>query len=85
MKASRLKASRILLSVLIGLGFVLSGCKKETPPGEEPVEAALLPKPGDVITNSIGMKLVYIPAGSFMMGGSAAIQQHSWPENTIER
>jgi len=24
--------------------------------------------PGDVITNSIGMKLVYIPAGEFMMG-----------------
>jgi formylglycine-generating enzyme required for sulfatase activity len=26
------------------------------------------PKRGDVRTNSIGMKLVYIPAGSFMMG-----------------
>jgi formylglycine-generating enzyme required for sulfatase activity len=26
------------------------------------------PKQGDVVTNSIGMKLVYIPAGSFMMG-----------------
>ena len=35
---------------------------------EEPVEAVPLPKPGDVVTNSIGMKLVYIPAGSFMMG-----------------
>ena len=35
---------------------------------EEPVEAAPLPKPGDVVTNSIGMKLIYIPAGSFVMG-----------------
>jgi formylglycine-generating enzyme required for sulfatase activity len=26
------------------------------------------PKQGDIITNSIGMKLVYIPAGDFMMG-----------------
>jgi formylglycine-generating enzyme required for sulfatase activity len=28
------------------------------------------PNPGDVRTNSTGMKLVYIPAGSFMMGSS---------------
>ena len=35
---------------------------------EQPPEAALLPKPGTAVTNSIGMKLVYIPAGSFMMG-----------------
>jgi formylglycine-generating enzyme required for sulfatase activity len=26
------------------------------------------PKPGDVVTNSIGMKLAYIPPGSFTMG-----------------
>ncbi len=35
---------------------------------EEPVEAAPLSKPADAVTNSIGMKLVYIRAGSFMMG-----------------
>ncbi len=28
------------------------------------------PNPGGVITNSIGMKLVYIPAGEFMMGSN---------------
>ena len=28
------------------------------------------PSPGDVMTNSIGMKLVYIPAGEFMMGSN---------------
>ena len=36
MKASRLKASCILLFLFLGLGFVLPGCKKETPPAEEP-------------------------------------------------
>ena len=42
---------------------------------EEPVEAAPLPKLGDVVTNSIGMKLVYIPAGSFMMGSSESVEK----------
>ena len=28
------------------------------------------PKQGDIITNGIGMKLVYIPAGDFMMGSN---------------
>ncbi|MHC4560474.1 MAG: formylglycine-generating enzyme family protein, partial [Planctomycetota bacterium] len=42
---------------------------------EEQVEAAVLPKPGDVVANSIGMKLVYIPAGSFMMGSSDSAAQ----------
>ncbi|MHC4168032.1 MAG: SUMF1/EgtB/PvdO family nonheme iron enzyme [Planctomycetota bacterium] len=37
---------------------------------EKPVEAVSPPKPGDVVANSIGMKLVYIPPGSFMMGSS---------------
>jgi hypothetical protein len=36
MKPSCLKASWILLSVVLGLGLVLSGCKKEAPPPEEP-------------------------------------------------
>jgi len=36
MKASRLKASCILLSFILVLGFVLPGCKKETPPPQEP-------------------------------------------------
>jgi formylglycine-generating enzyme required for sulfatase activity len=51
---------------------------------DESVEAARLPKLGDVIINSIDMKLVYIPAGSFMMGssGSAAqlAREYSLPE-----
>ena len=36
MKASRLKACCILLSFILALGFVLPGCKKETPPPQEP-------------------------------------------------
>ncbi|MHC4629988.1 MAG: hypothetical protein ACYS9C_01810 [Planctomycetota bacterium] len=35
MKASRLKACCILLSFVLSLGFVLPGCKKETPPPQE--------------------------------------------------
>ncbi|MHC4086744.1 MAG: hypothetical protein ACYSWZ_02825 [Planctomycetota bacterium] len=34
MKASRLKASFILLSLILILGFVLAGCKQEAPPTE---------------------------------------------------
>ena len=51
---------------------------------EEPVEAALLPKPGDVVTNSIGMKLVYIPAGSFMMGNSLSAAQLAQEYGEVE-
>ncbi len=36
---------------------------------------ALTAKAGDVVTNSIGMKLVYVPAGSFMMGSSDSAAQ----------
>jgi len=35
MKASYHKASFILLSVILTLGFILAGCKKETPPPQE--------------------------------------------------
>jgi hypothetical protein len=35
MKASFLKASLTLLSVILLLGFILTGCKKETPPLQE--------------------------------------------------
>ena len=40
MKASRLKVSCILLSLLLVLGFALSGCKKDAPPKEDPNAAA---------------------------------------------
>ncbi|MHC4143715.1 MAG: SUMF1/EgtB/PvdO family nonheme iron enzyme, partial [Planctomycetota bacterium] len=55
---------------------------------EEPVEAVQLPKPGDVVgnavTNSIGMKLVYIPPGSFMMGSSDSAAQLAREYDTKE-
>jgi hypothetical protein len=40
MKASFLKASLILLFVILVLGFVLTGCKKEAPPPQEPTAEA---------------------------------------------
>jgi len=36
MKASRAKASCIALFAILGLGFILPGCKKEAPPPQEP-------------------------------------------------
>ncbi len=35
---------------------------------------ALTAKASDVVTNSIGMKLVYVPAGSFMMGSGSSVE-----------
>ncbi|MHC4436751.1 MAG: hypothetical protein ACYS3S_05280, partial [Planctomycetota bacterium] len=40
MKASHLKTRLILLSVFLLLGFVIAGCKKETPPPQEPAAPA---------------------------------------------
>ncbi len=45
MKASILKSSFILLSVIPLLGLVLTGCKKETPPPQE--QAATAPQTQD--------------------------------------
>jgi formylglycine-generating enzyme required for sulfatase activity len=45
---------------------------------------ALKAKAGDVVTNSIGMKLVYIPAGSFMMGSSRSAAQLAREYDTNE-
>jgi len=40
---------------------------------------------GDVITNSIGMKLIYIPAGEFMMGSPSNEQNRSNDESPQHR
>lgn len=53
-------------SVVLVLAALTTGCGNgpvTTPPSQEATLAA-----GEVITNSIGMKLVGIPAGEFMMG-----------------
>ena len=42
--------------------------------------AADAPKPGDVVTNSVGMKLAYIPAGEFDMGSAAGEKGHEEDE-----
>ena len=51
------------------------GQKLKIPPVDELLGTNMptrreIPGPGDITTNSIGMKLVYIPAGEFMMGGT---------------
>jgi len=38
---------------------------------KEKIAEYYVPKPGDVLTNGIGMKLVFIPPGEFMMGSPA--------------
>lgn len=47
---------------------------KKTVVEQEPIESktSSQPKAGDVITNLIGMKLVYIPAGNFLMGSPSS-------------
>ena len=60
--------------ILIAVGLCCSGCKKESPQTEEP-NAPVTSTKGEDVTNSIGMKLVYIPAGSFMMGSSDSAAQ----------
>ena len=62
----------------IALVIVVNGCGKHAPAGEDPAvakerqttEAKHLGVPVE-ITNSVGMKLIYCPSGSFMMGSPA--------------
>ncbi|MCP4263158.1 MAG: formylglycine-generating enzyme family protein [Planctomycetes bacterium] len=69
-----MKHVELLLIFLIAFGLCCCGCKKESPNPEEPNALVASTKDEDV-TNSIGMKLVYIPDGSFMMGsGDSAAQ-----------
>ena len=42
------------------------------------------PKQGDIVTNSIGIKLVYIPAGEFMMGSSRSAAELAREYDTKE-
>jgi Tol biopolymer transport system component/formylglycine-generating enzyme required for sulfatase activity/DNA-directed RNA polymerase subunit RPC12/RpoP len=66
--------SGVAAVVVVGL-VILVTVILPSRPDEEPIEAALLPKPGDVVINSIGMKLVYIHAGSFVMGSNDSAAQ----------
>ena len=57
-----MKNSATCLFFLGLLAFLLiSGCQSDKKP----------PSPGDTFTNSIGMKFILIPAGTFMMGSPA--------------
>jgi formylglycine-generating enzyme required for sulfatase activity len=67
-----------IIVVLIGVAGVLGAAVVSN--WDKIFKEPVIPPPGlhvvgDTITNSIGMKLVYIPAGSFMMGGSDSAAQ----------
>ncbi len=68
-----------------------NGCTKKEPPsaGNETtneISSESHPlEPGKIITNSIGMKLVYIPAGSFMMGSNLSAAQLAREYDAPER
>ena len=52
------KKKECIFLLSLSVAILISGCR----PAEKP------PSPGDVFSNSIGMKFVLIPAGTFMMG-----------------
>jgi len=68
-----------LLPILIAQ----NGCTKKEPPSadnettNEISSESHQPEQGKVVTNSIGMKLVYVPAGSFMMGSPSTEEGRS--------
>jgi formylglycine-generating enzyme required for sulfatase activity len=66
---------KIILSSLV-LAFV-AGCATIPPEYQEKISGDFGPSQGDVILNSIGMKLVYIQAGDFMMGSGLSPSQVS--------
>ena len=48
----------VLVLAVVGTSNLVTGCRAEKPNTEA----------GDVIVNSIGMKLAYVPVGEFAMG-----------------
>ena len=56
-------------------GMAIPSSTGTEPKRTVPVKVKSQPKAGDVMTNSIGMKLVYIPAGEFMMGSGLSASQ----------
>ncbi|MCP4196003.1 MAG: hypothetical protein GY762_02540, partial [Proteobacteria bacterium] len=60
--------SLFLTTAALGVNTQTDG--KKAPLLQTKTSAYHGPKQGDIITNRIGMKLVYIPAGDFMMGSN---------------
>ena len=70
------RCRELVVFALIGWGVIANSCKSESPSGE--------PEAGDVTTNSIGMKLVWLPAGEMSMG-SPPEEPNRWDcENQVE-
>jgi formylglycine-generating enzyme required for sulfatase activity len=83
--------------VILWLGFIFmtSAGAKRTPPtdgasGEKPSASgstnadSLDRQPGKVISNSIGMKLVWIPPGEFQMGSNDNIWDKETPVHAVK-
>jgi len=74
------KSIRVWIGAAVSLAAALmSGCgsgDESAPESNEPANAPTpaagrAPRAGDVLVNSIGMKLAYVPPGKFMMGSPA--------------
>jgi len=49
-------------------------------PSGGPRDAPGAPKPGHAVANSVGMKMVYVPAGEFHMGSASGEKGHEYDE-----
>jgi formylglycine-generating enzyme required for sulfatase activity len=58
----------LLAVVIVGLVVFRNRPEPGTSAGESPVSSKAAPKPGEIITNSLGMKFAWIPPGTFTMG-----------------
>jgi formylglycine-generating enzyme required for sulfatase activity len=63
-----------------GGGFLLAGEKAKSPPAEPKKHVPVTP--GTVISNTISMKLAYIPPGVFTMGSPLSEQEQFKKDNT---
>ncbi len=63
----------------IAMLLLLSGCRGDSPNAQPTPDSQKAPigdtVPGKPFTNSIGMKLVYIPPGEFMMGSRDTVEE----------
>ncbi len=77
----------IALSWLVPAFFVINGCPQTSRQPQRPPISIVTTNSGssEVVINSIGMKLVYIPAGEFMMGSPSSESQRYSEEGPQHR
>jgi formylglycine-generating enzyme required for sulfatase activity len=86
-KASYIDGETVVLEAVPNMGYGFKNWSGDLSGGMNPAKLvmnsdklvtasfALRARTGDVVTNSIGMKLIYIPPGSFMMGSRDSAAQ----------